>query len=65
VNAGRDYRKARRQAQANADLTGTPRWLHLYGGVWWISKDAGNGEGREAVFHKETRGVDRKPNAGA
>jgi hypothetical protein len=38
VNAGRDYLKAKRQAQANADYTQTPRWLHLYGGVWWITK---------------------------
>lgn len=39
MNAGRDYEKARRQAQANADYTQTPRWLHGYAGVWWVSKE--------------------------
>ncbi len=38
MNAGRDYQKARLQAQSNADRSGSPRWLHQYGGVWWISK---------------------------
>jgi hypothetical protein len=37
MNAGRDYTRAKQQAQANADRTQTPRWLHLYAGVWWIS----------------------------
>lgn len=37
MNAGKDYVKARKQAQANADYTGTPRWLHMYNGVWWIT----------------------------
>ena len=39
MNAGTDYRKARRQAQANANWTSTPRWLHLYSGIWWISRE--------------------------
>lgn len=38
MNAGRDYGKAKRQAQANADWSGEPRWLSLYNGVWWVSK---------------------------
>lgn len=38
MNAGTDYAKAKRQAQANADYTKTPRWLHLYNGTWYISK---------------------------
>ena len=38
MNAGTDYTKAKQHAQANADYTGTPRWLHLYAGTWWISK---------------------------
>lgn len=39
MNAGLDYAKAKRQAQANADYTKTPRWLHMYGAVWWISRE--------------------------
>lgn len=39
MNAGKDYKRARIQAQANADHTGTPRYLHLYNGVWWIDKE--------------------------
>lgn len=38
MNAGTDYQKAKRHAQANADYTRTPRWIHLYNGVWWIDK---------------------------
>ncbi len=38
MNAGKDYAKAVSQAQANADLTRTPRYVHSYNGVWWISK---------------------------
>lgn len=38
MNAGKNYRSAKRQAQANADYTDSPRWLHRYGDVWWISK---------------------------
>lgn len=37
MNAGRNYEKARAQAQANADACCGPRWLFYYGGVWWIS----------------------------
>lgn len=39
MNAGKDYSKAKVQAQANADYTKTPRWIHLYGGVWYISRE--------------------------
>ena len=39
MNAGQDYQKAKRQAQANADYTKTPRWLHMYGRTWWISRE--------------------------
>ena len=38
MNAGKDYVRALAQAQANADLTQTPRWMHLWEGVWWINK---------------------------
>jgi len=38
MNAGHDYAEAKLQAKANADYTQTPRWLHRYRGVWWISK---------------------------
>lgn len=37
MNAGKNYAKAKAQAQANADHARSPRWLHQYGGVWWIS----------------------------
>jgi len=40
MNAGSDFKKAKRQAQANADASGQRRFLHLYNGVWWISKEA-------------------------
>lgn len=39
MNAGRDYARAKRQAQANADRTGTPRYLSLYNGIWWIDRE--------------------------
>lgn len=35
--AGKDYGKALSHAQANANRDGKPRWLHSYGGRWWIS----------------------------
>ena len=38
MNAGKNRDKAIQQAQVNANLTGTPRWVHLYNGVYWISK---------------------------
>jgi hypothetical protein len=38
MNAGTDYTKAKKQAQANADYSKTPRWLHGYNGVWWVSQ---------------------------
>lgn len=38
MNAGPDYTKARAHAQANADSTHAPRWLHFYNGVWWVSR---------------------------
>lgn len=37
MNAGKDYKRAKAQAQANADRSQSPRWLHQYGGSWWIS----------------------------
>lgn len=37
MNAGKHHTKARAQAQANADRSQSPRWLHQYGGSWWIS----------------------------
>lgn len=37
MNAGKNHTKARAQAQANADRSQSPRWLHQYGGAWWIS----------------------------
>jgi hypothetical protein len=39
MNAGKDFERARKQAYANAKRTGTPRYLHMYGGTWWISRD--------------------------
>ena len=38
MNAGRDYAKAKAHAQANANLDGHQRRLHMYNGVWWISE---------------------------
>ena len=38
MNAGTDYTRAKRHAQANADLDGQPRKLFLYHGVWWIDR---------------------------
>lgn len=38
MNAGTDYTKAKRQAQANADHTGKAWRMFLYNGVWWIER---------------------------
>lgn len=38
MNAGRNYGKARKHAQVNANFVQQPRYLHLYNGVWWIDK---------------------------
>jgi hypothetical protein len=56
VNAGRNYDKAKIQAQANANLTGTPRWLHQWNGTYWISKEPGLGQ-RERI-DPEPKAVD-------
>jgi hypothetical protein len=37
MNAGKNYAKARAHAQANADRSDSPRWLHEYSGSWWIT----------------------------
>lgn len=37
MNAGKDYLKALKKAQANANGDDKPRWFHSYGGHWWIS----------------------------
>ncbi len=62
MNAGKDYKKARRQAQANANYSGQPRYLHSYGGAWWISKDAGSG-GRKKVSPKTRKNPKRRRNS--
>jgi hypothetical protein len=46
MNAGSDYVRAKRQAQANADYTRTPRWLHYYAGFYWITAEAPRAEGQ-------------------
>jgi hypothetical protein len=38
MNAGRNMKKAYAAAQDNADWTGEPRYVHMYNGVFWISK---------------------------
>lgn len=38
MNAGKDYRKAKKQAKANANHDGKPRWLHIFCDTYWISK---------------------------
>lgn len=37
-NAGKDFTKAKAQAQANANTFNTPYVVHGYGGVWWVTK---------------------------
>lgn len=55
MNAGKDYRKARAHAQANADADGQPRWLHQYQGVWWIStQPLRHPDGRELASGEQT-----------
>lgn len=34
----RELEKAEMQAQANADVSGQPRWLFMRNGAFWISK---------------------------
>lgn len=36
MNAGKDHDKAKRQAQANANRIGNPRYLHFWGGTYWV-----------------------------
>ena len=51
MNAGHDYPKARAQAQANADWSGRPWMMHIYGGVWWIERfDWVNGEHPQMMY---------------
>jgi hypothetical protein len=38
MNAGNDYAKAKRQAQANANETRVPWVLNMYHDTWWISR---------------------------
>lgn len=38
MNAGTDYAKAKRQAQANANSSGQLMQMWLYNGVWWIER---------------------------
>lgn len=38
MNAGTDYGKAKRQAQANADQSGVTWRMFLYSGIWWIER---------------------------
>lgn len=40
MNAGTDGKKAKTQAQANADRAGKPRWLFERKGVYWISNSS-------------------------
>jgi hypothetical protein len=53
MNAGRDYRKAKAHAQANADRTQTARVLVLYNGVWWIDLYDAEAAERGAYRDKE------------
>jgi hypothetical protein len=45
MRIGKDFQKAREQAQANADFSGQPRWLFLYNGEFRLSKTAVTGSG--------------------
>lgn len=38
MNAGQDYAKAKRQAQANANQTKANWRMFMYGGAWWIER---------------------------
>lgn len=38
MSAGKNYAKARAQAQAIANHAQSPRWLYQYSGAWWISE---------------------------
>jgi hypothetical protein len=38
MNVGRDYKKARAHAQANADNNGEPWVLIMYGDVYWAQR---------------------------
>jgi hypothetical protein len=54
MNAGRDFAKAKRQAQVNADLTGVVWTMHRYGGVWWVERldsvSLSNGDERTLIY---------------
>lgn len=55
--AGKDYRRAREQAQANADWTGRPRYLHFYGGAWWVSIAPPGDESETITPRQKTAGA--------
>ena len=38
MNAGTNYTKAKRHAQANENQTGVNWSMHMYNGVWWIER---------------------------
>lgn len=46
MNAGTRYAAAKLLAQANATLTQSPRWLHVWGLFWWITKEPTEGAER-------------------
>ena len=59
MNAGTDYAKARRQAQANANRSGRAWVISGYGGVWWIGP--WSGADRDGVERVEPTQVERDP----
>jgi hypothetical protein len=54
--AGRDYRRARRQAQANADQTGVPWVLWIYGYGYWVQRDWSSRAFEAEVFKPQEKG---------
>ncbi len=43
MNAGRNLERAAKQAQANANYSGKPRYLSIYGGTYWIDLEPVDG----------------------
>lgn len=64
MNAGRDYAKAKAQAQANADQTGVTWVLWNHGGTWWIERGTTGPSSVDAEIFKPGGGRDHAAEPG-
>lgn len=50
MNAGTDFKKAKKQAQANANQTRVTWQIWMYGGVYWIERVEAGPEGEMKIY---------------